>query len=292
MPLTQSHSYSLLIAFWKLVDLNHLPAEYLLPNLSDSLFLTSDVNDLSNDTRSFTSLAQSPMSKRKHALLELLSSERQYASDMALIRDIHILLALGIRFLQLHICDIDVLPGSAIPFYTHLVTSSLTASLMCTLSTMSDSSASTSMMGPPMTQEDTKVIFSNIAELAVFSDMLVEQLEEALGQVLDGGTGNDNVGALFLEIIFNALSAYKIDFGGVDTSYGTSVQDIHHMTTCSTIILEFFTPEPSTHRVSQSHQDPCHIAYSCVGSIIHTYQTCPTLTALLISPVRDYCRDS
>jgi len=35
------------------------------------------------------------MSKRKHALLELLSSERAYASDLALIRDMHIPLALG-----------------------------------------------------------------------------------------------------------------------------------------------------------------------------------------------------
>ena len=35
------------------------------------------------------------MSKRTHALLELLSSERAYASDLTFIRDIHIPLALG-----------------------------------------------------------------------------------------------------------------------------------------------------------------------------------------------------
>lgn len=35
------------------------------------------------------------MSKRNHALLELLSSERAHASDLAFIRDIHIPLALG-----------------------------------------------------------------------------------------------------------------------------------------------------------------------------------------------------
>lgn len=35
------------------------------------------------------------VSKRNNALLELLSSERLYASDLALIRDIHIPLALG-----------------------------------------------------------------------------------------------------------------------------------------------------------------------------------------------------
>ena len=35
------------------------------------------------------------MTKRQHALHQLLSSERAYASDLALIRDIHLRLALG-----------------------------------------------------------------------------------------------------------------------------------------------------------------------------------------------------
>ena len=42
------------------------------------------------------SVSQQPsMTKRQHALHELLSSERAYASDLALMRDIHIPLALG-----------------------------------------------------------------------------------------------------------------------------------------------------------------------------------------------------
>lgn len=36
-----------------------------------------------------------PLTKRQHALHELLSSERAYASDLALIREVHIPLALG-----------------------------------------------------------------------------------------------------------------------------------------------------------------------------------------------------
>lgn len=36
-----------------------------------------------------------PISKRQHALFELLSSERAYASDLALIREVHMPLALG-----------------------------------------------------------------------------------------------------------------------------------------------------------------------------------------------------
>lgn len=52
--------------------------------------------DIGDD--SFTSpppILNNAASKRNRALIELLSSERTYASDLALIRDIHIPLALG-----------------------------------------------------------------------------------------------------------------------------------------------------------------------------------------------------
>lgn len=45
-----------------------------------------------------TPTATKPVSKRTHAMLELLNSERAYASDLALIRDVHIPLALGESF--------------------------------------------------------------------------------------------------------------------------------------------------------------------------------------------------
>lgn len=60
-----------------------------------------DIDDGDSSTGSssiLTNAVSSPppsMSKRIHALLELLSSERAYASDLALIRDIHVPLALG-----------------------------------------------------------------------------------------------------------------------------------------------------------------------------------------------------
>lgn len=47
-------------------------------------------------TPSLLPQASPPASKRIHALMELLSTERAYASDLALIRDIHIPLALGV----------------------------------------------------------------------------------------------------------------------------------------------------------------------------------------------------
>ena len=52
-----------------------------------------------------------------------------------------------------------------------------------------------------MTKEDAKIIFNNVADLALFSDFFSERLEEALGSVLEGGTGEDSVGALFLEMV-------------------------------------------------------------------------------------------
>jgi hypothetical protein len=63
--------------------------------------------DSGNQTKSESSSSSSPfsaqvptMTKRQLALHELLSSERAYASDLALIREVHIPLALG-EFLEL-----------------------------------------------------------------------------------------------------------------------------------------------------------------------------------------------
>jgi len=57
-----------------------------------------DIDDGDSSTSSILTNPMSPpptVSKRNHALLELLSSERAYASDLAVIRDTHIPLALG-----------------------------------------------------------------------------------------------------------------------------------------------------------------------------------------------------
>ncbi|KDQ56301.1 hypothetical protein JAAARDRAFT_194957 [Jaapia argillacea MUCL 33604] len=137
-------------------------------------------------------------SKRTHALLELLSSERAYASDLALIRDVHIPLALG------HQTTFNNSPPSS--------SSSSSSSSTRTLSTSSSGSASSATLvshPSPMTKEDAKIIFGNIAELAEFSDAFCDLLQEALGDVIEGGTGEDHVGLLFLEIIPKLEPPYK-----------------------------------------------------------------------------------
>ncbi|KAG6918870.1 hypothetical protein DXG01_010934 [Tephrocybe rancida] len=149
-----------------------------------------------NSSSSSSSMAppQSPLTKRQHALHELLSSERAYASDLALIREFHIPLALG------HNVPLNIPAASSPPPLS-------SSSSSRTVSTASDSSSS--HLGPPMTPEDTRIIFSNIPELAQFSDRFSECLEDAMGSMLDGGVGEDRVGALFLEIIPDLEKPFK-----------------------------------------------------------------------------------
>lgn len=54
---------------------------------------------------------------------------------------------------------------------------------------------------PPLSVADTRIIFRNISELAVLSDMLVSKLEIAIEE---GGKG---VGEIFLEVV-SSISRY------------------------------------------------------------------------------------
>ena len=52
-----------------------------------------------------------------------------------------------------------------------------------------------------MTKEDVRLIFGNITELALFAETFSDRLQEALGDVLEDGKGEDWVGALFLQVV-------------------------------------------------------------------------------------------
>ncbi len=56
-----------------------------------------------------------------------------------------------------------------------------------------------------MTTDDAKVIFNNLADIAAFADMFSERLEGALGSILEGGSGEDYVGALLLELVCTCI---------------------------------------------------------------------------------------
>ncbi|KAJ2922173.1 hypothetical protein H1R20_g14923, partial [Candolleomyces eurysporus] len=111
------------------------------------------------------------MTKREHALHELLVSERAYASDLARIREVHIPLAL--------------------------------------------------------------------AELAVFSDGFCDELERALGSLVDGGVGEDCVGKLFLQIILSFTTAQIPDlerpYQLYITKHSGALQHLHNLTQTSSL---------------------------------------------------------
>src|ERR1700691_2818410 len=100
MPL--AHSYESLSGLLDSMGLGeNLPSpdgEHMLPARPDSPSAISPLDDESEEAALSSSLPPTPptMSRRTHALIELLTSERAYASDLALIRDIHIPLALGV----------------------------------------------------------------------------------------------------------------------------------------------------------------------------------------------------
>ena len=100
MPLAQSYaSMSGLLESMALGEgLQSPDGEDMLPSRPDSPSVISTLDDEAEPSSSSSSLLPTPptMSKRTHALIELLTSERAYASDLALIRDFHIPLALGV----------------------------------------------------------------------------------------------------------------------------------------------------------------------------------------------------
>ncbi|KAK7691918.1 hypothetical protein QCA50_005323 [Cerrena zonata] len=158
-----------------------------LPMTPPSPVSMNDTDSLVGTLRSDASTSSfldtpAPISKRIHALLELLSSEKAFASDLAIIHDIHFTAALG-----------HPIPLTPPP-------SSNGSSSSRAVSTASDTSDPASL-SPPMTVDDARIIFNNIGDLAVFSEGFAIRLEEALGNILDGGIGEDHVGALFLEMI-------------------------------------------------------------------------------------------
>ena len=92
-PNRSGYSFSNLLESMNLDDSSLRPSS----KLPDSNVIDTNVQPASGPSSSTSSLSQAPqtLSKRTHALLELLTTERAYASDLALIRDVHIPLALG-----------------------------------------------------------------------------------------------------------------------------------------------------------------------------------------------------
>ncbi|KAF4598861.1 hypothetical protein EYR38_007272 [Pleurotus pulmonarius] len=240
------------------------------------------------DTKETKSKAKA-MTKRQHALHELLSSERAFASDLALIREVHIPLAMGLpASFSLPAApqegtstEIVVSNGSR----TLSTASSSTASSASTnFSSASSSTAATSVSSsstytpfstsnPPLSPLDTKVIFSNIAELAFFSDKFCDLLEEALGAEIEGGQGEDRVGDLFCRVISDLEAPYK--------QYITK----HPTALARLAALTKGLPAPDD-QASEPSQQPLSTYLALTQRIASTHSHAWDLPSLLIKPVQ------
>jgi hypothetical protein len=140
--------------------------------------------------------------KRQHVLFELLETERAYSSDMALVRAVHLPLALGLKV------DFGPMSSSIKPNTEQTAENGPSRSSGISTNTASSSQSHSGSSGyptnipePPMTVEDAKVIFANVDELAEFTGRFTEFIQLGLGTEIDGGIGPDKIGNLFLEMV-------------------------------------------------------------------------------------------
>ncbi|KAG8218110.1 hypothetical protein J3R82DRAFT_3632 [Butyriboletus roseoflavus] len=134
---------------------------------------------------------------REDAMHELLSSERRYARDLALVCNIHIPLAQGKPI------SVDDIPGPP-----HLSAKSRPGPSPLRF-TASSSSTNSPQSRPLMTSDDVGTVFRNIGDIANLSSHFVKRLETTFDRAFDGSSDEDKVGELFLEIIPNLGPLYQ-----------------------------------------------------------------------------------
>lgn len=173
----------------------------------------------------FTTSGQPPKKKRQHALSELLETERAYASDLALVKDYHMPLALGQqlefkgRLISGRYEETSNTTEARISGVSTNTTSSGNSGTGSGSSGPSTAAPPSANMTPapktnesksnfeledsslPMSLDDYRVIFSNLDDLAVYADAFADLIEKALGSEVSGGRGEDRIGQLFVESV-------------------------------------------------------------------------------------------
>ncbi|KAF8119556.1 Dbl homology domain-containing protein, partial [Boletus edulis] len=129
--------------------------------------------------------------RRTDPMWELLSSERTYAQDLALVCNIHLPLAQGS-----YPPDVQFNGGKPVSIQGP------------------GFAPSSSFAHPsPMTDDDVRSIFRNISDIASLSSRFVERLETVanrrMTQINEGGSDEGNVGNVFLDIIPDLERLYK-----------------------------------------------------------------------------------
>ncbi|KAG8220518.1 hypothetical protein J3R82DRAFT_3221 [Butyriboletus roseoflavus] len=177
LPLPPDQEDGLTIDYSDEIEEEEYDPDASQPSSTDSL--TLDIPTCPASASPTTPNQPTVMTKRVHALRELLSSERAYTSDLALIRDIHIPLALG-RTTGSFQHQRPAYPATLLArFWVGLLNAN---SLYC-----------------------FRFFYSFFTAWPSYDP----GRQEALGGALDGGSGEDRVGALFLEIIPALEPPYK-----------------------------------------------------------------------------------
>ena len=162
------------------------------------------------------------------------------------------------------------------------------------ISIASNSSGSPAAV-PPMTKKDAKIIFNNVADLALFSDLFTERLEDSFGSVLEGGTGHDCVGALFLEMVcafqmYSQTPALICHMTDLDSPLGTPVQEVYHATSNGPRTPERPSENTGPQRVSRAYPDSRFFPHPCLGPPFSSHQTRPAASQILAAPHRHHRR--
>ncbi len=134
-----------------------------------------------------------------------------------------------------------------------------------------------------MTQEDVRIIFGNIAELTLFSSALTMKLEATLGAELEGGDGNDQVGALFLQIVCRVVCRGISVF--LNQTYqvagnGSSLQDLHYTASHGIDAFEFAAEITGTHCIPRTDTDSRVFSDTCLGLTFFTDQARTAITQI------------
>ena len=183
--------------------------------------------------------------------------------------------------------------GQSSPFSptTNALSSSNSSGSSSRAISIASNSSGSSTAAPPMTKEDVKIIFNNVADLALFSDLFTERLEDALGSVLEGGSGPDCVGALFLEMVrvFQACPQTRVLTCRVrdsDSPVRTSVQKVHHATSNCSRTPEQSPENAGPQRISRAYPNSCLLSHPRMGPPLSSHQTRPATSEILTPPHR------
>jgi len=308
-----THS-SILVVFW-----NSVQIEQLTNGAPETVNINEgEEQELANTALQAHLAPLDTKKRRQQALLKLLNTERAYSSDLELVQSVHMPLALGLN-VQLggEIIGLGQSPSTASSTVTNgtstntlSITSSLGSGL--SISGASDPSnplvASTSTQAlatgttdasssttderqspspaknePPMTEDDVRMIFRNIEQLAIFADGFADEIETAFGAEIPGGIGADRVGELFVKrvssVFFSFVDAIIDSLMILDSHHDSYFLPIHGSPLLRLIMVCPARSEcyPHHEAIPKRNKQYHHGSLERLESFVLAQQACPTI---------------